>query len=63
MRMSIDSFIQDVEIWDNKVRVGNPVLCDGDGPIHMLRKWYSQFYLNLADIPEDLVKHKEHVSL
>lgn len=62
-RMSIDSFIQDVEIWDNKVRVGNPVLCDGDGPIHMLRKWYSQFYMNVADIPEDLVKHKEHVSL
>mgnify|MGYP000962664852 FL=1 len=52
-----------MEIWDNKVRVGNPVLCDGDGPIHMLRKWYSQFYMNVADIPEDLVKHKEHVSL
>lgn len=62
-RMSIDSFIQDVEIWDNKVRVGNPVLCDGDGPIHMLRKWYSQFYMNIADVPEELVKHKEHVSL
>jgi hypothetical protein len=54
---------QDVEIWDNKVRVGNPVLCDGDGPIHMLRKWYSQFYMNIADVPEELVKHKEHVSL
>ena len=30
--------IQDVEIWNNKVRVDNPLLCDGDGPINMLRK-------------------------
>jgi len=62
-KMSIDSFIQDVEIWNNKVRVDNPILCDGDGPINMVRKWYSQFYMNLADIPEDFKGHKEHVTL
>ena len=62
-KLSIDAFIQDVEIWNNKVRVDNPLMCDGDGPINMVRKWYSQFYLDVKDIPEDLVKHKEHVTL
>src|SRR5690606_36354841 len=41
-QMCIDSFIQDVEIWNNKIRVDNPLLCDGDGPVNMVRKWYSQ---------------------
>jgi 3-ketosteroid 9alpha-monooxygenase subunit A len=62
-KLSIDSFIQDVEIWDNKVRVDNPLMCDGDGPINMVRKWYSQFYMDVADIPADLVKHKDHVTI
>ncbi len=62
-QMNIDSFIQDVEIWNNKVRVDNPVLCDGDGPINLVRKWYSQFYMDVADIPAQLQKRKEHVTL
>lgn len=62
-QMCMDSFIQDVEIWNNKIRVDNPLLCDGDGPVHMLRKWYSQFYMNVGDIPADLTVHKEHVTL
>jgi len=62
-KMSIASFEQDVAIWDNKIRVDNPLMCDGDGPINLVRKWYSQFYMDVADIPEDLTKHKEHVTL
>lgn len=62
-QMSVDSFVQDVEIWDNKIRVDNPLMCDGDGPINMVRKWYSQFYMDVADIPKNLVAHKEHVTL
>lgn len=62
-QMSVDSFVQDVEIWDNKIRVDNPLMCDGDGPINMVRKWYSQFYMDVADIPNTLVAHKEHVTL
>lgn len=62
-QMCVDSFIQDVEIWNNKIRVDNPLLCDGDGPVHMVRKWYSQFYMDMAAIPEDLKGHKEHVTL
>lgn len=60
---SIESFIQDVEIWNNKIRVDNPLMCDGDGPINMVRKWYSQFYMDAADIPESLKGHKEHTTL
>jgi len=39
------AFGQDVEIWKDKVYRSNPILCDGDGPINKLRKWYEQFYL------------------
>ena len=59
-QMSVDSFIQDVDIWNNKVRIDNPLMCDGDGPVHMLRKWYSQFYMDVAEIPAALTVHKEH---
>ena len=37
-------FLEDVSIWENKVYRDLPVLCDGDGPIGKLRKWYKQFY-------------------
>ncbi len=37
-------FFQDVRIWEHKKYVDRPVLCDGDGPIMQLRKWYRQFY-------------------
>ena len=39
------AFAQDVEIWKDKVYRSEPILCDGDGPINKLRKWYEQFYL------------------
>lgn len=59
-RMSVASFEQDIEIWNNKIRVDNPLMCDGDGPINLLRKWYSQFYMDVEDIPESITKYKEH---
>jgi 3-ketosteroid 9alpha-monooxygenase subunit A len=37
-------FHQDIAIWENKLFREVPVLCDGDGPIMKLRKWYAQFY-------------------
>lgn len=52
------AFFQDVDIWHSKVRVDNPVLCDGDGPVHRLRRWYSQFYVNRADVPAGLAERK-----
>jgi hypothetical protein len=35
---------EDIAIWDRKVHIPNPILCDGDGPIAAYRKWFSQFY-------------------
>jgi 3-ketosteroid 9alpha-monooxygenase subunit A len=35
---------QDIPIWENKIYVNPPLLCDGDGPIGLFRKWARQFY-------------------
>jgi nitrite reductase/ring-hydroxylating ferredoxin subunit len=34
---------QDTPIWENKIHLKNPVLCDGDGPIGLVRRYYRQF--------------------
>ena len=39
-----DGYLQDVQIWENKIYLDKPVLCDGDGPIGEFRRWYAQFY-------------------
>lgn len=41
-------FLEDVQIWENKVYHTVPLLCAGDGPIGKLRRWYGQFYDNEA---------------
>jgi phenylpropionate dioxygenase-like ring-hydroxylating dioxygenase large terminal subunit len=35
---------QDIPIWENKVYFDRPLLCDGDGPIGLFRRWVKQFY-------------------
>lgn len=40
-------FEEDIAIWEHKVYRDRPTLCDGDGPIGKLRRWYRQFYLPL----------------
>jgi 3-ketosteroid 9alpha-monooxygenase subunit A len=42
---------QDIPIWEHKVFWERPVLCDGDGPIGMFRKWSRQFYSYGVDAP------------
>ena len=42
-------FGQDIPIWENKIHHERPVLCDGDGPIGLVREWAKQFYV---DAPE-----------
>lgn len=37
-------YLQDVAIWEHKVYRERPLLCDGDGNIGALRRWYRQFY-------------------
>ena len=38
----------DMVIWNNKKYRAKPLLCDGDGPILQLRRWYAQFYAEWA---------------
>lgn len=44
---------QDIPIWENKVYWDHPVLCDGDGPIGLFRKWSRQFYSTPQEAGDD----------
>ena len=35
---------QDKPIWESKIYLERPVICDGDGPIARYRKWCEGFY-------------------
>jgi len=37
-------FEEDRPIWEQKAFLERPALCDGDGPIGLLRRWGRQFY-------------------
>ena len=52
-------FLQDVHIWKNKVPVQNPLLCEEDGPVYQLRRWYEQFYVDAADVTPEMVARFE----
>ncbi len=52
-------FQQDVDIWTHKSRIDNPLLCADDGPVYQLRRWYEQFYIDVEDIPADMVARHE----
>src|SRR6478609_533991 len=52
-------FLQDVHIWKNKVPVQNPLLCEEDGPVYQLRRWYEQFYVDQDDIAPEMVERFE----
>ena len=57
------AFFEDVDIWKHKTQIDNPVLCAGDGPVHKLRQWYEQFYVDAADVPEQFNERKEYEAL
>ena len=52
-----------IDIWKHKARIDNPVLAEGDGPIYQLREWYSQFFMDEADIPAKLKERQEIVTM
>ncbi|GAA4864733.1 3-ketosteroid-9-alpha-hydroxylase subunit A [Saccharopolyspora rosea] len=52
-------FLQDVEIWRNKTRIDNPLLCEDDGPVYQLRRWYEQFYVDVEEVTEDMTARFE----
>lgn len=35
---------QDIQVWEHKKFLARPLLCEGDGPIGLFRKWARQFY-------------------
>lgn len=57
-----ESFYPDLKIIESKVVVNNPLLCKADGPLHVLRRWYNQFYVNAADVDPGLSRDWMHVS-
>lgn len=52
-------FLQDVEIWRHKSRIDNPLLTEQDGPVYQLRRWYEQFYVDVADVRPDMTDRFE----
>jgi 3-ketosteroid 9alpha-monooxygenase subunit A len=52
-------FLEDVKIWKNKTRIDNPLLCEEDGPVYQLRRWYEQFYVDVADVTPEMVQRFE----
>jgi hypothetical protein len=35
---------EDIPIWENKKYYAQPMLCDGDGPFGLYRRWMRQFF-------------------
>ena len=54
-----EGFMQDVEIWRNKTTIQNPLLCEEDGPVYQLRRWYEQFYVDAADVTSEMTQRFE----
>ena len=54
-----ESFYQDVDIWTHKIRVNNPVLAEGDGPVYQLREWYQQFFTDETSVPASMAERRE----
>lgn len=52
-------FRQDVEIWQNKTKIENPLLCEEDGPVYQLRRWYEQFYVDVDDVTDEMTQRYE----
>ena len=53
------AFKQDIDIWHSKIRVDNPLMSEGDGPVNKLREWYDQFYVDKKDVPTSLLTRFE----
>ncbi|WP_427004903.1 3-ketosteroid-9-alpha-hydroxylase [Pseudarthrobacter sp. H2] len=56
----LHGFGKDVEIWQKKTRIDNPLLCEEDGPVYQLRRWYEQFFRNVADVEPEMTDRFEY---
>jgi 3-ketosteroid 9alpha-monooxygenase subunit A len=39
--------------------VQNPLLCEEDGPVYQLRRWYEQFYVDKDDVTPEMTERFE----
>jgi 3-ketosteroid 9alpha-monooxygenase subunit A len=56
IRDLVKQFEQDKVVWEHKRYEADPILCDGDGPIALFRRYYSQFYAEHGDVVRPLEK-------
>lgn len=54
-----EGFLDDVEIWKNKSPIDNPLLTEEDGPVYQHRRWYEQFYVDVADVTSEMTDRFE----
>ncbi len=54
-----EGFLDDVEIWKHKTRIDNPLLTEEDGAVYQHRRWYEQFYVDVADVTADMIDRFE----
>jgi 3-ketosteroid 9alpha-monooxygenase subunit A len=52
-------YLQDVNIWQSKTRIDNPLLVEEDGAVYQLRRWYDQFYVDVADVTPEMTARFE----
>jgi 3-ketosteroid 9alpha-monooxygenase subunit A len=54
-----EGFLDDVEVWKHKTRIENPLLTEEDGPVYQHRRWYEQFYVDVADVTAEMTDRFE----
>ena len=54
-----EGFMEDVAIWRSKSPIQNPLLCEEDGPVYQLRRWYEQFYVDAAEVTPEMTQRFE----
>ena len=54
-----EGFLQDVRIWQRKSAIANPLLCEEDGPVYQLRRWYEQFYVDRDKVEPEMQERFE----
>lgn len=43
----------DIRIWESKIYLADPPLCEGDGPIREFRRWAARFYSGTPSHPRE----------
>ncbi|MFN7243314.1 MAG: 3-ketosteroid-9-alpha-hydroxylase, partial [Dietzia cercidiphylli] len=46
-------------IWQRKSQIANPLLCEEDGPVYQLRRWYEQFYVDRDKVEPEMQERFE----